>query len=242
MRRGRICPCLLFKGCDIMYKWMITLGLFVVLVGCNGTEETKTDIKQEKPKVSKQENPKVQEQPTEQQVQPTEETKPEEPKQESKQSNTPVQEAVKPKAPKPEPEPVSPPPSSAPVPSTPSTLAPPPPKPAEPVKQAESVFLSIRGAGKTILGKTEVELENGDTVFSVLARTVKKKGIQMEYSGTGASIYVEGIDNLYEKDKGPLSGWIYKRNGVHAKTGAGKTAVKTGDVIEWVYTVDGENP
>ncbi|UOY93064.1 DUF4430 domain-containing protein [Ectobacillus sp. JY-23] len=231
-----------------MYKWMITLGLFVALVGCNGEEETKTktDIKQEKPKVSEQASPKVQEQPAEQKAQPTEEAKPEEPKQESKQSNAPVQEAVKPKASKPEPVPASPPPSSSSVPSTqstpstPSTL--PPPQPAEPVKQAESVFLTIRGAGNTILGKTEVELENGDTVFSVLARTVKKKGIQMEYSGAGASIYIEGINNLYEKDKGPLSGWIYKRNGVQAKTGAGKTAVKTGDVIEWVYTVDGENP
>lgn len=118
----------------------------------------------------------------------------------------------------------------------------PQPAQSEQKKETAMVTLSIRGDNGMILGKTAVELQDNDTVFSVLARTVKKKGIQMEYQGSGSSIYVQGIDNLYEMDRGPKSGWVYKVNSSYGTKSSGAVVVKQGSTIEWVYTIDGENP
>lgn len=120
----------------------------------------------------------------------------------------------------------------------PSPIQPvPEPKP-EPKPEVKTVTLSVRDDQSTILGGTEVELQDGDTVFKVLARTMKQKGIQMEASGSGSSVYVRGINNLYEKDKGDLSGWMYRVNGVVINESAGRHKVKQGDKVEWLYTKD----
>lgn len=105
-------------------------------------------------------------------------------------------------------------------------------------KETATVTLSIRDNGTMILSKTTVELQKGDTVFAVLARTVKQRGIQMEYTGTGANVYVEGINNLYEMDRGPLSGWRYYVNGVLGTRSAGDVKLSKGDKVEWRYTND----
>ncbi|MEI4828564.1 DUF4430 domain-containing protein [Bacillus sp. FJAT-53711] len=125
---------------------------------------------------------------------------------------------------------------------TPSSVKPAPepksePKP-EPKPEVKTVTISVRDDQSTVLGGTEVELQDGDTVFKVLARTMKQKGIQMEASGSGSSVYVRGINNLYEKDKGDLSGWMYRVNGANANISAGKYKVKQGDKIEWFYALD----
>ncbi|MFI8709201.1 DUF4430 domain-containing protein [Bacillus sp. NPDC077411] len=115
----------------------------------------------------------------------------------------------------------------------------PEPKPEpKPEPEKKIVTLSVRDDQGTILGDTEVELQDGDTVFKVLGRTLKKKGIQMEYTGSGSSVYVQGINNLYEKAKGAGSGWKYSVNGIVANMGAGRYKVKQGDKIEWFYTLD----
>jgi hypothetical protein len=62
----------------------------------------------------------------------------------------------------------------------------------------------------------------------------------MEYVSTPLykSNYIEGIANIYEMDAGPLSGWMYKVNGVFPSVGCGRYELKVGDVIEWIYTCD----
>ncbi|WP_379968058.1 DUF4430 domain-containing protein [Ectobacillus sp. sgz5001026] len=114
------------------------------------------------------------------------------------------------------------------------------PAPAPPQKNVAT--LSIRSDSGMILGTTEVEVQGSDTVFTILSRTVKSKGIQMESEGVGPSAYVMGINNLYEKDRGPRSGWMYRVNGVYLNVSAGAASVKNGDKIEWVYTTNGEKP
>lgn len=121
---------------------------------------------------------------------------------------------------------------------TPSPITPAPEAKSEPKQEVKTVTISVRDDQSTILGGTEVELQEGDTVFKVLARTMKQKGIQMEYTGSGNGVYVQGINNLYEKDKGSGSGWKYSVNGVDVKMGAGRYKVKQGDKIEWFYTLD----
>lgn len=105
-------------------------------------------------------------------------------------------------------------------------------------KETATVTLSIRDNGTMILSKTTVELQEGDTVFTVLARTVRNKGIQMEYTGSGQSVYIQGINNLYEMDRGPKSGWRYSVNGVLADRSAGVFKLSKGDKVEWRYTND----
>ena len=103
-----------------------------------------------------------------------------------------------------------------------------------------------------ILVQTETECAAGETVYDVLrcaceshacsdnCRFCQNGGIQMEAAYTPAygTYYVEGIHNLYEKDCGGRSGWLYTVNGETASKGCSETIVQDGDVIEWVYTTD----
>lgn len=52
------------------------------------------------------------------------------------------------------------------------------------------------------------------------------------------SIYIKGINYLYEFSCGPLSGWMYLVNGEFPDFGVNKYDLKDGDVIEFKYTCD----
>ncbi|MDR6551972.1 DUF4430 domain-containing protein [Paenibacillus qinlingensis] len=86
----------------------------------------------------------------------------------------------------------------------------------------------------------QVTFYEGESVFNVLQREMKKNKIHMEFVNTPMynSAYIEGIHNLYEFDCGELSGWMYKVNGWFPNYGASRYQLKQGDVIEWVYTCD----
>lgn len=89
-----------------------------------------------------------------------------------------------------------------------------------------------------ILEETTVPMQEGDTVFDVLLRTVQANDIHMEYADTPVydSAYIEGIANLYEFDAGGQSGWMYSVNGEFPNYGCSAYTVSEGDVICWVYT------
>ena len=108
----------------------------------------------------------------------------------------------------------------------------------EPKKQ--TVTVSIRGSKSvgTILEATEAAWNEGDTAFSVLKNITRAQGIPMEFSGSGASVYVEGIANLYEFDEGATSGWVYRVNGTLVSKSAGACVLHPGDRIEWIYTLN----
>lgn len=91
-----------------------------------------------------------------------------------------------------------------------------------------------------IFPATEVTFYEGESVFNVLHREMKKAKIHMEFVNTPIynSVYIEGINNLYEFDCGELSGWMYKVNGWFPNYGASRYQLKDGDLIEWVYTCD----
>lgn len=91
-----------------------------------------------------------------------------------------------------------------------------------------------------IFPATEVTFYEGESVFNVLQREMKKARIHMEFSSVVVynSVYIEGINNLYEFDCGELSGWMYKVNDWFPNYGASRYQLKDGDVVEWVYTCD----
>lgn len=93
-----------------------------------------------------------------------------------------------------------------------------------------------------ILPETEYVLREGDTVFDILNRAVRYNKIQMEFEGADEnsynSVYVKGIHFLYEFSCGPLSGWMFRVDGVFPNSGCAAYKLKNGQVIEWVYTCD----
>lgn len=91
-----------------------------------------------------------------------------------------------------------------------------------------------------IFPATQVTFYEGESVFNVLQREMKKAKIHMEFENTPIynSAYIEGIHNLYEFDCGELSGWMYKVNGWFPNYGCSRYQLRDGDVVEWVYTCD----
>ena len=97
-------------------------------------------------------------------------------------------------------------------------------------------------ADGVILPRTRYVLRDGDSVFDILLRSTRFNKIQLEYKGNPlqgqSGVYIKGIHFLYEFSCGPLSGWLFKVNGVFATGNSSDYELKDGDVIEWVYSCD----
>lgn len=93
-----------------------------------------------------------------------------------------------------------------------------------------------------ILQKTEYVLRKGDTAFTILQRAVRHEQIPMEFQGADEniyhSVYIQGINHLYEFSCGPLSGWMYRVNGEFPGYGCSRYELKDGDYVEYVYSCD----
>lgn len=91
-----------------------------------------------------------------------------------------------------------------------------------------------------IFPEQSVVFYEGESVFNVLVREMKKNKIHLEFVNTPIynSAYIEGICNLYEFDCGELSGWMYKVNDWYPNYGCSRYELKNGDKVEWIYTCD----
>ena len=89
-----------------------------------------------------------------------------------------------------------------------------------------------------ILADTELTLPENSTVFDALCEVRDEYGIHMEYSGSRSTAYIEGIGNLYERDGGRWSGWMYSVNDVYPDGGCGEYTLADGDKVAWNYTCD----
>lgn len=106
------------------------------------------------------------------------------------------------------------------------------------LKPGKSGYVPTNGI---ILRRTSVGFNSGETVFDVLNRVCKEKGIQIEYSYSPmyGSSYIEGMNHLYEMDCGEQSGWMYKVNGWFPNYGCSSYTLSDGDSIVWAYTCKG---
>lgn len=89
-----------------------------------------------------------------------------------------------------------------------------------------------------ILPQTTVTIDSGKTVYDLLVAVCKQHGIQMEHKGSSLGQYIAGINNLYEFDVGPLSGWDYEVNGVIPNYAVSQYVLKAGDTVQFRYTCD----
>lgn len=115
------------------------------------------------------------------------------------------------------------------------------------LKSGKQAFLPANGV---ILENVQVELNGGESAFDVIKKACgenvctdnckycKASGVQIEYTYTPAfnNYYIEGIHQIYEKDCGTQSGWMYSVNGVFPDVGTSSYTVSPGDVIVFAYT------
>ncbi len=89
-----------------------------------------------------------------------------------------------------------------------------------------------------ILPETEVKLKTGDTVLSLLLRACKANKIHTSYQGETSigTAYVDGIGNLFEKDCGKKSGWMYTVDGDLPMIGVDDYDLKGGENVVFLYT------
>ena len=89
-----------------------------------------------------------------------------------------------------------------------------------------------------ILAEKSAVFYEGESVFNLLVREMKKNKIHLEFVNTPIynSAYIEGIANIYEFDCGSLSGWMYKVNDWFPNYGCSRYQLKDGDKVEWVYS------
>ncbi|MCL2530543.1 MAG: DUF4430 domain-containing protein [Oscillospiraceae bacterium] len=94
--------------------------------------------------------------------------------------------------------------------------------------------------GGVILAPVQVSFTPGETVFDLLLRETRARGIHMEHVNNPLfnSAYIRGINNLYEFDFGELSGWVYRVNGVFLGMGVSAHTLQPGDVVELIYTLE----
>lgn len=91
-----------------------------------------------------------------------------------------------------------------------------------------------------VLKATQVEFEDGESVWDVLKRELDRRGIEYEYRWTEKynSVYIELIDGDGEFDHGSGSGWMYSVNNWYPNYGASLYKLKDGDVVKWRYTTN----
>lgn len=110
------------------------------------------------------------------------------------------------------------------------TPAPNPPKPTE-----EPNFTIVDTiSNKTILS-TYVDV-SGKTVGDVTLNALMSKGIPVETTGSGYSLYISAIAGVREKEHGKNSGWIYFVNGNSPQVGCGSYKLNQGDKVTWKYS------
>ena len=100
-------------------------------------------------------------------------------------------------------------------------------------ENTNTVLVTVKDpAGKTYYDTASIAIEDGETAYSVLSKT----GLKISCRDSQYGLYVEGIEGLYEFDKGKGSGWMYRVNGVFPNYSAALYKLKKGDKVEWLYT------
>ena len=91
--------------------------------------------------------------------------------------------------------------------------------------------------GETILGAF-VKYQANLSAAEWSEKICRAKNIAFVHSGAGALYYVKGINNLFEYDEGPESGWVYSVNCEFTGLGSGSYIIQPGDYLVWHYTLD----
>ncbi len=85
-----------------------------------------------------------------------------------------------------------------------------------------------------IIYKTEAAaFSAGESAFGILKRELTANKIHFEFNQN--PVYFQAIGNIYEKDFGDMSGWVYTVNGESPTVGCDSYFPESGDVICFEY-------
>ena len=104
---------------------------------------------------------------------------------------------------------------------------------------ANATKADVPGAPESgwIIVEQEIALEDDDTVWNVISRVCRNKGIAVSKIGSGASIFVKAIDGVAPVSA--QSGWMFSIDGEYILSSAGNITLIGGEIIRWKYTVNG---
>lgn len=108
--------------------------------------------------------------------------------------------------------------------------------PQEPKKTVTVSVTSAADLNGPNVSPTQVEISDGETAFSATKKLLDSIGMKVDYTGSGAGLYVKGIDGLSEFDAGPLSGWHIYVQGELIPRSSDAYEVFDGQTIRWNYT------
>ena len=101
------------------------------------------------------------------------------------------------------------------------------------------IIFSVYGIdGEVIIDSVGVKYKNNLSVADLSKAVCRELKIPIVFSGAGEMTYLKGINNLFERDHGPLSGWIYFVNGEPRGVSSRSYILENGDNVEWRYTLD----
>ena len=100
----------------------------------------------------------------------------------------------------------------------------------QPNTEKINVSIQVIGIGNTMMSGT-LNVDKNSNALSVLKTLAAKNGKEV----AGSDYYVSGIGGLYEKQHGPMSGWMYSVNGVAPNKAAIKYNLNDGDKVVWYY-------
>ena len=100
----------------------------------------------------------------------------------------------------------------------------------QPNTEKINISIQVIGMGNTMMSGT-LNVDKNSNALSVLKTLAAKNGKEV----AGSDYYVSGIGGLYEKQHGPMSGWMYSVNGVAPNKAAIKYDLNDGDQVVWYY-------
>lgn len=106
----------------------------------------------------------------------------------------------------------------------------------DPAVEDETITVQIEviGINETMMNG-RLKVEKNSNAYTILKTLATQKNIRISTSGYGSMVYVRGIGDLFEKQHGSGSGWMYEVNDISPNIGAGSYQLKDGDHVVWYY-------
>lgn len=100
----------------------------------------------------------------------------------------------------------------------------------QPTNEKITINIQVIGMGNTMMSGI-LTVDKGASVYTVLTQLASQNGLSV----SGTKIYVKGIGDLFEKQHGSLSGWMYSVNGVYPNKSCGYYYLDNNDSVVWRY-------
>lgn len=103
------------------------------------------------------------------------------------------------------------------------------------------ITFSVLGpsAATILLPPTPEDVTLGDSVLQASIEVFTHQNIPYLLGGKDNNAYIMSINNIAQNDYGSSSSWFYKVNGTFSTLSPADYTLKSGDIVEWVYTTNG---